>query len=284
VNVLATFGDALPDAYSSDLNVGDINKTCEWSGLEKSYGINLNPARLMNEPAVIEGRFGKGRVLLSLVHFDAPGDANGRRVLRNLWEYLTEDSYKLRVKSYELRNKKNSELQTQDSELIAELESAVSDLIAFGERNFLWFWRNPMLLQWKRGVRGLEYCTLYVMIKEIAKRIININKLQVASHEINSPLPPFAKGGRGGIYIAQALRIRKLLIPFIDKAKQLLMLERRAIQEGQLPPLGGYNHPEIQKIRAELFSDTKSHGGKFKKLIDEVDNLLFFLLTGPKNL
>ena len=36
--------------------------------------------------------------------------------------------------------------------------------------------------------------------------------------------------------------------------------------------------PEIQKIRTELFGDSKSHGGLFKELIDETDKLLYALI------
>ncbi|MBI4838485.1 MAG: hypothetical protein HY806_04960 [Nitrospirae bacterium] len=266
IKTLATFRDALPDAFSSDLNIGDVNKTANWAELEKKYQINLDPARLINEPAIIEGRFGKGRVVLSLVHFDAPGDVNGQRVLRNLWEYLAKDSYELRVKSYELKNRRNSEQKLSaacDLKLLSEIEAEVSDLISFGERNFLWFWRNPMLLQWRRGVRGLEYCTLFVMIKEIAERI------KVEGRRLKDDKFP--------------IRIKKLLIPFIEKSRQLLILERHAMQNRHIT-YERCSDPEIQKIRTELFSDTKSHGGKFKELIDEVDGLLFLLLSGTKNL
>ncbi len=87
LKILATYGNALPDAFSSDLNVGDVEINSNWTELEKIYGINLNPKRLKDEPAVIEGTFGKGSVILSLIHFDTPDDANGAMVLRNLWEY-----------------------------------------------------------------------------------------------------------------------------------------------------------------------------------------------------
>ncbi|MBU4321249.1 MAG: hypothetical protein KJ739_09210, partial [Nitrospinae bacterium] len=85
LKILATYGNALPDSFSSDLNVGDVEMNSNWTELEEIYGINLNPKRLKDEPAVIEETFGKGRVILSLIHFDTPDDANGAMVLRNLW-------------------------------------------------------------------------------------------------------------------------------------------------------------------------------------------------------
>jgi hypothetical protein len=136
-----------------------------------------------------------------------------------------------------------------------ELEWAVEDLIGLGIRNFLWFWRNPMLLQWRRGVRGLEYCTLYVMIKELS-----------------------AFSGQLSDRDREKLqRVKKLLIPFVEKAKQLLILERHTMQNGHIT-YQRCDDPAIQKLRTELFGDSKSHGGLFKKLIDETDKLLYALI------
>ncbi len=89
IKILATYGEALPDSFISDLNVGDVEANGGWSELEEIYQINLNSKRLLNEPAVVEGSVGKGRVILSLIHFDTPDDINGARVLSNLWGYLT---------------------------------------------------------------------------------------------------------------------------------------------------------------------------------------------------
>ena len=121
-----------------------------------------------------------------------------------------------------------------------------------------------MLLQWRRGVRGLEYCTLYVMVKELSA----------------------LSGQLSGRDKEKLQRVKKLLMPFTKKAKQLLILERHAMQKGHITPLsppllrggwGGYD-PAIQKIRTELFGDSKSHGGLFKNLIDETDKLLYALI------
>ena len=134
-----------------------------------------------------------------------------------------------------------------------------------------------MLLQWRRGIRGLEYCTLYVMIKEIAERVKNSNKFQVSSCEIKPPLHSLSKGGREEIYMEHALRIKELLIPFIEKSKRLLILERHAMQNS-LITYEKCNDSEIRDLRTELFSDSKNYAGMFKGLIDEADNLLYALL------
>ena len=108
---------------------------------------------------------------------------------------------------------------SEDPKLIIELETAVNDLISLGIRNFLWFWRNPVLLQWRRGVRGLEYCTLYIMINEIA----GILKM----HDAGCMIQDIEKDLR---------KIRGMLLPFTEKTTQLLILERHAIQNGHITP------------------------------------------------
>ena len=249
IKILATYGDALPDAFSSDLNVGDVDSKLRWEELEEVYQINLNPKRLKNEPAVIEGTYGKGKVILSLVHFDTPEDMNGQQVLANLWGYLAGE--KTDFIKHGVKNIVNPDVGARRA---VPLQNLCAELISLGERNFLWFWRNSMLLQWRRGVRGLEYNTLYIMMKEITAR------------RGERPFAPTVD------------RLKDLLVPFIDKAKRLLLLERRAMQRGHIT-YERCDDPEIQKLRAELFSESKSHGGKFKELIDEVDKLLFALLT-----
>ncbi len=256
IKILAAFGDALPDSFSSDLNIGDVEANpflSDWSRLEGIYKIKLDPKRLKNEPAIIEGLFGKGKVILSLIHFDTPGDVYGYAVLVNLWKYLAGINDPIRKFTDPL----NHEPQTQNSELIHKLETAVSELIYFGERNLLWFWRNSMLLQWRRGIRGLEYCTLYVMVKEVAEIIKNMNA------EINMD--------------KNLEKIKELLLPFVEKAGHLLILERYAMLKGNIT-YKKCDDPEIIKIRTKLFSDTKSHGGMFKNLIANIDDVLRTLL------
>lgn len=257
LKVLARYCEALPESFSSDLNVGDVGKNGDWDRLESLYGINLDPKRLLNDPAVIEGRYGKGRVVLSLIHFDTPDDNNGAVVLRNLWDYLSGNR-KGQGGHFSSPLSPSPSRHAPHPSLLQDLETAVDDLIALGIRNFLWFWRNPMLLQWRRGIRGLEYCTLHILTKELSALLRQDESA--------------AKG------IASTLRgIRDRLLPFVDKAKELLIRERLVLQNSHI----SYERcdvPEIQRLRAQLFSTSKSYGGEFKGLIDEIDGVLYSLL------
>jgi hypothetical protein len=257
VKSLASFGNALPDAFSSDLNVGDVAGRGKWDELEELYQINLDPERLFNEPAVIECGCGKGSVILSLVHFDTPEDKNGQKVLTQLWEYLSGETEGTRDQGPGVRDNSNDSARARCN---VPLQNVCSDLISLGERNFLWFWRNSMLLQWRRGVRGLEYNTLHIMMKEISEIMNNNNDGDVSR-------------------CATALRSMKdRLYAFVDRAQKLLLLERYALQKGPITYIR-CDDPEIQRLRKELFGDAKSHGGMFKEVLDEVDGLLYDLLT-----
>jgi hypothetical protein len=252
VTVLATYGEAMADSFSSDLNVGDAETAGSWTELERLYQINLDPKRLINEPAVIEGTFGKGRVLLSLVHFDTPEDLNGATMLRNIWNYFGYGQIK---RSTPAQEDGHRSLAFHDP-LLSDLEAAVNGLIELGQRNFLWFWRNSMLLQWRRGVRGLEYCTLSVMVREIA----DLLKRQNVS-----------------AFDEDLKRTGELLLPFVDKAKRLLIRERLAMLNSPIT-YERCDDPEIQALREKLFSRSKSHGGLFKEVLDEADRLLYRLM------
>jgi hypothetical protein len=267
IKVLATYDEALPDSFSSDLNVGDTAANGNWDELEKVYGINLNPERLHDDPAVVEGVCGRGRVILSLVHFDTPSDDNGSVVLKNLWDYLTGRKTRPRECRLHPAGAISDSVSSADEvgTEVSELEARVEDLICLGMRNFLWFWRNPMLLQWRRGVRGLEYCTLYIMIKEISE-IMRLEKYHlICGDECLNRLKE------------RLSALGSLLIPFIDESKRLLVLERLAMQNGHIT-YQRCEDPEVGKIRRELFSNSKSHGGLFKQLINEIDKVLFMLI------
>ncbi|MDP1991183.1 MAG: BPL-N domain-containing protein [Syntrophales bacterium] len=271
LKVLATYEEAQAGAFSADINMVD-GGTIGWAELEKRYGILLDPSRLRCEPGVLEGRFGRGKVILSLVHFDTPGDRNGASVLRNLWDLLCL----YRPSDFPMDGKRESGRSFQGVpkhilESIEEIHAAITDLIATGERNFLWYRRNPLLLQWRRGVRGLEYSTLAAMIGEIKRRLSNPGD---SGHDGR---PVVAGTIDLSCWEGNLKEIREQLIPFCEKAKRLLIKERFYMMNA---PLSSVECPdtEISRLRQELFAAAMSHGGQFKRLIDPIDRLLYQLI------
>jgi len=268
IRVLAVYKEAQADAFSADINVGD-GQISGWSELEERYGIFLDPKRLKDEPAVVEGYFGQGKVILSLVHFDTPGDRNGAAVLQNIWQYLIADPYC----QNHVNTKRKETLLILDEGLkcnktLADIEAAVADLIAMGERKSLWHWRNPWLLQWRRGIRGMEYSTLAVMIGEIAARH---RQFHLADHKKGNGLDEL----HDPFHLHEdVVTVKELIIPFVEKSKILLNREWLFLMTAPLSPVDCPDG-EISRLRQELFGSSISHGGEFKRLIDVVDRLLY---------
>jgi putative intracellular protease/amidase len=268
LQVLARFAKPQADAFSSDISV-DAGEAAGWAGLEERYGILLDPARLNGEPAVVEGRFGRGRVILSLVHFDTPGDSNGARVLKNLWAYLDSPGGGPPEAAGREQATLVPKLPREALEAVGQMQAAVGGLITSGIRDGLWRWRTPWLLQWRRGVRGLEYTTLAVMIDQIAGRI-------GTERPAGSVCP--GTGTDDSLRLADEIdEIRRRLIPFCEEAGRLLAEERSCLAKGLLSPTA-CGDEGIERRRAELFGRAMSHGGRFKELIDRVDRLLYGLI------
>ena len=247
IKILAAFDAATEDTFSSDLSVAD---TPDIGRMERAYGLNLDPGRMCGSPLVMEGAYGAGRVFISLIHFDTPGDVNGRRALKNLWDFFGCG----RAICPEDKNKKQKNGRAGGRAarkfLFSVLSEPVEELYQFGLRNFLWFPRG-WVIQWRRGVRGLEYFTLREMVREMA----------------SSP-------GAGEISAGEIEALAGGLRNFCEKAKKLLMQERLALQEGRAITFSNASSDEMAELRMELFSGSKSHGGQFKILLDKIDALL----------
>lgn len=262
IKILAQYGKARPQAFSSDINVAD-GAAIGWPILEGLYGMLLDPARLEGEPAVVEGNFGRGRVLLSLVHFDYPHDTNGAAVLRNIFN---NPSPSPAAGTIQKKNGPGPRPPGKIPVTMAEIQSDIDWIIETGERNFLWYRRNHMLLQWKRGVRGLEYSALSALAGEVSAIIGNPGV----------PLPEL-------FFLDESLEeIRERLRPFAEKAVRLLAKERLYLSTRLLSPLHCEDE-EITGLRRELFGTAMSHGGEFRPLIDALDRLLYTLMKARAN-
>lgn len=259
VAVLARYGDPGDDSYVTDL---PVLPSVDWGAMEKSYGINLDPARLAGEPAVIETRFGEGMVFLSYLHFETPGDNAGHGVLLNVLSHLARGKQVISSDAGRLDRNAGALVSPGPdagiSAIVNELDKAARDLIAFGRNNYLWSERNDWILQWRRGVRGVEYSTLRAMIKAIAENAARID-------------------GSDRRSVNNLERLRELALPFFDDAKGLLRLERDAIASGPISPLKT-DDPRIGALREKLFSNSKRCGGLYEETLELADEILLPLL------
>jgi hypothetical protein len=138
VHVLAKYDEPQPDSFSSDISVTD-GGIVGWPDLEQCYGILLNPARLHGESGIDEGRFGRDRVILSMVHFNTPGDQDGTVVLRNPWTYLSSGYLAYSpMGARGVRRMVRPGSPPRSAGIGQGIQVAVGELITTGMRNFLW--------------------------------------------------------------------------------------------------------------------------------------------------
>ncbi len=273
VRIVARYEEPESDFYVADLKAEDLAAGGQdWKTWEEFYGIRMNPERLRGEPAMLEGDCDGGKVFLSYLHLDTPDDPEGLKALHNLFTQWG-------AVSGEISGRRGSGLQDaewvrvhQDAlELFDLLERAGGELIALGRRNYLWFWRKPYLLQWRRGIRGMEYGIIMMMVRELRQRFYRLRsseRMLMVS---------------GGMDIEAALgRIRSLAEKFFQEARHLLLLERFALNRGvQLHHLRT-DDPEIGRLREVLFSRNKRFGGLFKEFLDRLDELLLLALRSER--
>lgn len=259
---LATYSAPGADFQMADLAFSDLRELhVPWQEWERIYGINLDPARLLGHPAIVEARRGKGRLILSYPHLDTPEHAWGNRLFLSCLQYLERmASQVLPWKTATPKGPVHSSAipGTQTLKHLQEAREAAEALISFGERHLLWNWRRPWLLNWRRGIRGLEYGTLAVVMTRLQDRMVQICG---EGTEGNDP------------WCETALRINKEVVAFCRLARSLLMEEKLATQTGNLTKLGKVNIA-VDRLRAELFGDKMNHGGRCRTLFDQLDRFL----------
>jgi hypothetical protein len=278
---LAVYSVPGADFQVADLRVCDLDQCDRWDELEKAYGINLDPARIKGRPAIIEAERGKGRLVLSYAHLETPGDLWGNRLLLNILNYLNEASKTSgpgRASGGSRRPISERRPKAEDRRPVMSLPSsgaclpasgvsaakkAAADLIAFGEANLLWSWRKPWLLNWRRGIRGLEYGSLYVMLSHMAD----------LEHKSASAQPPMSVPGWPGM----AKELEEKTLEFCALAKRLLFEEKIATHAGAVSKLGKVNE-KVDPLRSSLFGNKMNHGGLCSALFDLIDRMLLDLI------
>ncbi len=263
---LATYVSPGAGFWVADLPLSDLkDEAIPWEEWEKIYGINLDPRRLLGHPAIMEIRAGKGRLILSYPHLDTPGEAMANRLFLRCLQYLdAEASRCLPLRSLgDKRSVRPSAVPGKETlERFRHAKEAVDALIAFGERHLLWTWRLPWLLNWRRGIRGLEYGTLAVVMTHL------LNCIEKTSTEGEEPVDR---------WVGTAERIEEEVIRFCRLARNLLLEEKLATQTTNLTKLGKVN-ATVDQLRGQLFGNKMNHSGLCRELFDELDQFLLIVL------
>jgi hypothetical protein len=278
IQVLGRYGIPENDFFVSDLKVCDIEDAgLDWEKLERDYQIKLDPARLLDEPAVLEGKYGKGRVLLSYPHLETPGDSAGNMALFNIWYDLLDTSVFCSSPAPDGVNLgRVIQLDAERLERAQEMALEAEQLVALGESYDLWTWRNPWLLQWRRGILGAEFGTVLVLLQGLAKELEQKGAIASASP---TPIPQKME--------AQFEKLGDLWRLFQKKGRALLKEESRALPESTTTN-GMELSTQVRVLRTEIFNcvqcyGSKSYGGIYRQLLEQIDSLLLgALLVGGK--
>ncbi|MFH1060994.1 MAG: BPL-N domain-containing protein [Pseudomonadota bacterium] len=158
LRVVAAYAGPAPGLCTADLEVDQV-AVDQWPALEKAYGLRLDPAGLAGLPAMVEAGLGRGRVLLSYLHLDTPGDASGRRALANLWQVWL---------GLEPMPAPPAEAAPGGWPAAPELASAADAVWQQGQDLGLWRPRHPAMPLWRRGARGLEFWSLRELCRALA--------------------------------------------------------------------------------------------------------------------
>lgn len=249
------------DFMVADLPVGDFGKAREpWEEWERIYGINLNPGRIMGHPALVETHVGKGRLILSYPHLETPGDEWGNRLLLNCLTYLDAEASRDVWRGEIFQGPAGRFERFPGGPALVRLDKAlakVDDLISFGERHLFWRWRRPWLLQWTRGIRGLEYSALAVGMRQ----------MHAMARETSGEV------GAAAGWLEDLDVLGDDIETFCNLAKMLLILEKVAGRGGGLPKLGEVNEG-VDELRDRLFGKHMNHGGLCKALFDRIEGLI----------
>jgi hypothetical protein len=271
--ILGRYGRPDSDFCVSDLNVHDVEEAgLDWHCVEKAYEINLDPERLLDEPAALEGRYGLGRVVLSYPHLETPGDTSGNLALFNTWYDLLATSVGVDEDSKgEPDQPVAFQIDEETLNCLRRMVREAEELVTLGESGGLWSWRNSWLLQWKRGIRGSEFGTVFVLLQglleEIERSLVTTKRAPATSDQ--QLAAPIRKLG----WIWESFR---------KKSKTLLEGEARELRRKKSPAEVGISG-RVRTLRTELFAcvqcyGSKSYGGIYRQLLDQIDALLFKVL------
>jgi len=272
VEILSTYGRPGSGFFVSDLNVHDVESSdISWEILEKCYGMNLSPHHILCEPAIISGRFGKGKVFASYFHLETPGDIIGNLALFNLWHSLPDQNRTEKNAYNKKKNKADISLISLSLKIVHGWRVDIHRVIDIGERNLYFAWRTLWLLRWKRGARGFEVNAIYSLIKTLETRL-NYCFENGCPHGVDEHCP-----GCGHVFekVAELLELvlefKEFYINFIlqDSIKQHCSLD--GLQNATESDENG----DIEKI---LFDSSRPAGGLYVTIADRLSNLIYWVI------
>ncbi|MFP4587532.1 MAG: BPL-N domain-containing protein [Desulfohalobiaceae bacterium] len=258
--ILARYHEPGQDFWVADLPLQALDQELlqNWQEL---YSINLDPGLLKREPAIIQGKLGKGSYLLSYVHLETPCSPQANQCLLQILKAFCQDlpqSAQALTNSWDLRQFPISWPQS-------ELEKAWKQclqLVQLGQENFLLCWRKPWLLGWRRGVPGFALNTVMAQLTQL---------LQLPAGRLSQK---FWDNRRN--------ELQSLLQGFHSLYTSLLLQERLQLTtQSAAPQPGGSN--KLKQQRELLTGSFPGQGGIFGRLTWLLQELLWQQLLDNQN-
>jgi len=256
VSVLASYLEPADDFWTADLPYSDLGNpdVYRW---EEIYGINLDPAMLAGEPCIIYGRLGRGEYVLSYSHLETPGSAQANQLLQELlWTWMNRDRSRdqqgQQVSTWDLRNLS----QAWEDHVLVWTRQGLEEVIELGRSHFLFYWRTPWLLGWRRGVPGAAVNFLYAMVS------------QALHHEPAGRVLSFWEKNRHDFARNADM--------FLDRLRSYLIRERLALTLAQSSPESS-SDMNLQEEKEKLFGNFPGYGGLYARLIRPLDRMLYLL-------
>jgi hypothetical protein len=145
---LARYAAPAPGLCTSDLRADQVPPG-GWAGLERAYGLRLDPSALTGRAAAVSAACGRGEALLTYLHLDTPGDPAGEKALANLWRAWLG-----------LEPSPPGAGEPEPPAVAARLAERARGLWELGRELGLWQERHRWMPLWRRGARGLEFWSL----------------------------------------------------------------------------------------------------------------------------
>ncbi len=257
IKVLASYMEPGRDFWAADLPLSDLNNPdlCRW---EEIYGINLDPGLISGEPCIVHGMLGQGEYVLSYAHLETPGSAQANSLLEEMLRaWMSGEPSGKRQSTVSDWDLQKQDFVWKDKTLLRARQD-LEDIIELGRTHFLFYWRTPWLLGWRRGIPGSAINFLYAMITQA---------LQL------KPTP------KAIIYWKKEKReFKRTAETFQERLKDYLTRERLALAMAPSSPESS-SDCFLQKEKQELFGPFPGYGGLYARLIRPLDRLLFLL--GP---
>jgi len=241
VEVLARYAGTGPDFWVADLDLARFPEEtlCDWENL---YGLQVRPDFLTGRPAVISGRFGQGRYVLSYPHLETPDSPAANAWLGHMLCELTGETCREDITVPPWRVGADA-LLWDDPTLLAA-KAALEAAIALGQEHLLLFWRNPWLLGWRRGVPGPGINSVYALVCEALATAPTEAARRYWCDEAEgfARLSTLFGQGLSGLLLAERLDMTVRQTPGVDGADDVFaknLREMRTALFGPPPTTGG---------------------------------------------